>query len=264
VRAVGTIFVLACLFLACLAHGQVFEAASVKPAAPGRSTMTGGPGTSDPTRWACTNVDLFNLTLNAYDLKAYQLIAPSWAADTRVDIAATLPKGATRAELKVMLKKLLEERFRLAAHIDQREMPLYELVTGKDGLKLTKAEAAGSVPDSTGGVDREGYPIIAGGTGYRVVDYRARWQMKRQSMDLIARFLSNQIGRPVIDRTGLTDSYALTLSFIVETPPSVDPPFGPSIFKAVQDQLGLRLEPKKGMVEVMIVDHLEKIPTENQ
>jgi uncharacterized protein (TIGR03435 family) len=82
-------------------------------------------------------------------------------------------------------------------------------------------------------------------------------------MDLIARFLSTQIGRPVIDRTGLTDSYAFTLSFIVDVPPSVDPPFGPTIFKALQDQLGLKLEPKRGMVDVFVVDHLEKLPTEN-
>ncbi|MCU1232931.1 MAG: hypothetical protein JWP63_898, partial [Candidatus Solibacter sp.] len=175
----------------------------------------------------------------------------------------------TRAQFKVMLQHLIEERFKLTSHREQREMATYDMVVAKDGLKLTKAAEIPPVDTSAPpaaaniGVDSDGYPLIPSGTGYRVVDYRARWQMKRQSMDLIARFLSGQVGRPVIDATGLTDFYALKLSFIVETPPSVDPPFGPTIFKAVQDQLGLRLEPKRSMVEMLIVDHLEKLPVEN-
>ncbi|MCU1234332.1 MAG: hypothetical protein JWP63_2299, partial [Candidatus Solibacter sp.] len=86
------------LAFAYIAHAQTFEVASVKVASSGRSSMTGGVGTSDPGRWSVTNIDLFNLLANAYDLKANQLVAPPWATGTRVDIVANLPKGTTRAQ----------------------------------------------------------------------------------------------------------------------------------------------------------------------
>lgn len=261
-----------------------FDAASVKLSSPGGGIMRmfGGPETRDPERWTVTNMELFSAVVMAYNLKEYQVIAPEWQRGVHIDIIAKVPKGASRDQFKLMLRKLLKDRFHMTSHVEDREFPVYELVVSKDGLKLNKwvEGATGEVPavaeSSSNGTttDKDGYPIIVGGSGFRVINGLARWQVKKQSMDLIARFLSKEVGRPVLDGTGLAGFYGLTLSYAVDNrkapSPALDDPStlpapsgGPSIFKAVQDQLGLSLEPKKGRVDVLVVDHLDKVPTEN-
>src|SRR5580700_4776117 len=144
---------------AAAAYGQdtnaklTFEVASIKPAAPPggspgvialRVMANGGPGTGDPGRWTAENFSLANLISAAYDLKRYQYSGPAWMDDTRFDVVAKLPGGATKEQFRVMLQNLLADSFKLAIHHEKKEMQVYELVIAKNGLKLKE-----SVPEPT-------------------------------------------------------------------------------------------------------------------
>jgi len=127
--------------LGCVAYGQSFEAISVRPAAPAsdgriRPSMRGGPGTGDPDRIIFTNVTLLNVVLRAYQVKSYQATAPDWMSSERYDITAKIPAEATAEQFPLMLQGLLTERFHLALHHETKQLQGYELVRGKNKLKL--------------------------------------------------------------------------------------------------------------------------------
>jgi uncharacterized protein (TIGR03435 family) len=260
--------VLVLIFMSCTAYGQsgdarpAFEAASLKPSPAGVPVrITGGPGTTDPGQFTCTNWSLSNLLLRAYRVKYYQLSAPAWVSDPSqgFSVAAKIPAGTTGEQMRLMLQRLLEERFQLKLHREMKEMATYELVASKGGAKLTEVVGAPAPGDAIKpGIDKDGFPIVPGGTGIRVLNGRARIQFRAQTMDNFALLLTAQVDRPVIDATGLSGKYALTLSWYTG---NGDP--GPDIFEAMQKQLGLRLEPKRGMVEMLVIDHAEKVPIEN-
>ena len=277
-----------------------FEVASIKPAAPQTGHMfrigsTGGPGTKDPGRFTCENCDLAMLVTQAYDIKNYQLTSPGWMSSTRFDVAVKIPDGTTKEQFRAMLRNLLAERFKLAVHHDQKEMPVYELVVGKGGPKLKETvedpapkDAADGPPSAGLGVPvkmgKEGFPALPPGGGNRFMmtsGGKMQMQASGQTMEQFTNLLSRQVGKPVTDATGLKGKYDITLNFTADTaaamgkmgiaapPPSTeggrpaaDSDTGPTIFGAVQE-LGLKLESKKGMVDLVVVDHAEKVPTEN-
>lgn len=254
-----------------------FDVASLKPshsAAPARLT-------SDPGTWSCLNCRLFDLFGHAYKVFEYQIVAPQWTKDATFDVIVKLPPGfkpasfstpADKDEFAVRMRTLLEERFGMKVHRESREMPVYELVIAKDGPKLEERSEAAPAPPPGPPVDRDGFPNLPGGTGMRLSAYRGRIQFRWQSMANLAHFISTQVDRPVLDATGLNGHYALTLSWYRELPPSMapspdgtptDPPPGPTIFEAVEQQLGLRLQPKKGRVDMVVIDDIEKTPIAN-
>jgi uncharacterized protein (TIGR03435 family) len=256
----------------------------------------GGPGTSDPTSLTLENYSLANLIMSAYDVRPYQLSAPSWAATTRFLITAKLPEGTTKGTARLMLRHLLIERFGLKVHSESKEMQLYDLVVGKNGHKMK--ELSGEPPPIPAAApltappqfarDSEGYPVLPPGRSATVIEgSRARWQAVNETTETITLRLSGNLGRPVTNSTGLKGKYSFTLSWsppatgvmmgalglpVTPHPPqpgdsgvpsaSVDDS-GPSLFSAIQQQLGLRLESKKGMIDVLVIDHAEKVPTEN-
>ncbi len=262
-----------------------FVVASLKPSSPDVPfRMTGGPGTPNPGRWTCVGWSLENFILKAYNLRSYQVSAPEWVKSAMFTVNATMPAGTTREEFRLMQQRLLEERFKIVLHRERREMAIYELVVANGGPKLveyveTPASGELAKPTSTAApLDKDGYPIIPGGSGYRVVNGRARAQFKQQTMENLANLLSAQVDRPVIDTTGLKAKYALTLSWYKEphavalaSPVSGGDPIpsasisdsGPTIFRAIQDQLGLKLDAKKGSIEVLVIDRAERQPAEN-
>lgn len=208
----------------------------------------------------------------AFKAHTWELSAPEWLKDGRIEINAKLPEGTTRDQLAPMLQNLLVDRFKLTFHREKREMPVYELVFVKMGPNLTEVASpveplSKTSVDQEAGVDRDGFPIIPGGSGWRVVNGRGRIQFRWQTMYSFAYLLEAQVGgRPVLDATGLGDKhYALTLSWHTDPPPGAPVEFesGPNIFRALQDQLGLKLDPKKAPIEVIVIDHLERSPTEN-
>jgi uncharacterized protein (TIGR03435 family) len=256
-------------------HAQrpAFDAASVKLSPQGGPVRVGGgPGTSDPGQFSCANWSLSNLLMKAYNIRSYQLSGPSWLQTTGYDVVAKIPASATADQFRTMLQALLEERLKLALHRENREMAVYELVLAKGGPKLQEVQQAAPPAPTKDNLDKDGFPIVPGGSGSRVFNGRARIQFRAQTMPNLANLLTGSVGRPVLDATGLEGKYAFTLSYYEPSTSAPPPPpgaavpemdSGPTIFKAIQDQLGLKLEPKKSMVEMLVVDRAEKVPIEN-
>jgi uncharacterized protein (TIGR03435 family) len=303
-----------------LAHAQTadgqpsFDAASIKPApppTPGRGMMmgmNGGPGSKDPELYRCNNCNLMMLIMQAYDIKPYQLSAPSSMSSERFDITAKVPVGATKEQFRLMLQNMLAERFKLTIHHDQKEMQVYDLVVAKGGPKLKESAEEpptddtpvdGLPPPPPGGrgrgpnLDKDGYPVIPKGCNGCIMVVgggKAHLHSEKQTMKEFAGMVSNQLGKPVVDATGLKGKYDIDVSFDMggmmmmrggAPPPSPgggagvgpettvplgnasDSDMGVPLVGAIQSQLGLKLEPKKGQVEIIMVDRVEKVPTEN-
>ena len=241
-----------------------FDVASVKVNTSGAqiSRMSAPSGTG---RFEATNASVRALILLAYRLQGFQLTGgPSWIDSVRVDIAArAAAPTATRDEIERMLRTLLAERFHLAVHSERREMPVYALVVARDDGRLgprlqTSTTDCGAVgardasPQSPSGqllcTTRMSPTSINAGS---------------MSMTRLAVTLSGIVGRLVTDDTRLTGTYDLQLTFAPErpllgvtTPPPVDPD-APSIFAAVREQLGLRLDARRGMVDVVVIDRVD-------
>jgi uncharacterized protein (TIGR03435 family) len=234
-----------------------FDVVSVKPAPPAtggnlRVAMSGGPG-----RVNFSNVTLKNVMTRAYSVKPHQISGPDWLDSARYDIVATIPAGAPREQIPMMLQTLLADRFKLAIHREQKVMPVYALVAGKNGPKLHEADAEAGLRISMGPKGRQ----LTG----------------KVPLSRLADALSNWMDRPVLDMTGIKGVYDVDLEW---TPDEGQPgalriaPGGeagrpeaggdsPSIFTAVQEKLGLKLEGRKSPAEIIVVDHAEKAPTEN-
>jgi uncharacterized protein (TIGR03435 family) len=260
------------LLLAALAvaHAQspAFDVASIKLSPPGSAVSShGGPGTRTPGVWTCQNMDLHNIIGIAFNLRSQQLITPDWIKEPRFDITAKIPEGATRDQFYLMFQNMLAERFGLKVHHDQKEVQGYELTVAKNGPKF-KESAPEPSTDAPPPVPRppslgpDGFPVaIPGINGVSITGNRARGQWLRSKMERLVRELDNHIGRPVVDDTGLKGTYDLSLYWV---PDAMGPNGGePTIFGALQDQLGLKLESKKIMIPVVVVDHAEKVPVEN-
>jgi uncharacterized protein (TIGR03435 family) len=195
-------------------------------------------------------VTLANATLSdclkfAYSLTTEEQIAgPDWINQkmVRFEVTAKAVPETPQDQLLLMLQGLLKERFRMTLHTEQREMTHYELVVGKNGPKLK--ESTVNALDATGAARLDGI------------------KSNRMTMNKLAMLLSRMTRMPVLDKTGLTGYYQLDLKYANEREP-VENQEGPSVFTAVQQQLGLKLESRKGPVEVLVVDHAEKVPIEN-
>jgi uncharacterized protein (TIGR03435 family) len=255
-----------------------FEVASVKPSPPPDpstgyviSKADGGPGTKNPTRVEYRNYSLAGLVSRAYDLSFWQLSAPDWMNMAQYDIDAKVPPGATREQFRLMLQNLLGERFKLRVHRDTKEGTLYSLTVARGGPKLKPhveaPEPEGSPgPDNSGRVrtDSGGYPLLPRGIGVGVMNGKGRFQEAGADLARVVSVLSTQLGAPVKDSTGLEGKYDIALYWTAR-PPNAEPDAdtGPDLLAAVQEQLGLKLERKKGPVEILVIDHAEKVPTGN-
>ena len=261
------------------AETPAFEVASVKPSPPlSRATdfetrTHGGPGTEDPTRIDFHNYSLLGLVLRAYHLPFWQLSAPDWTMMEHYDVEAKIPPGATEEQFRLMLQRLLAERFKLRVHRETKELPLYSLTVGRNGPKLhphVEAPPAGAdkpLPDVLGRIksDADGYPILPKGKTIMVMsNNRARYQWVNTDLAPLVELLADKLGGPVRNDTGLQGKYDIGLFWSMR-PLSAQPDAdtGPNLFAAVQEQLGLKLEKAKGPVEMVIVDHAEKVPSPN-
>jgi uncharacterized protein (TIGR03435 family) len=241
--------------------GPKFEVASIRPSK--SSNPLGVGNLSRSGRYVGTGISVKLLIENAYDLRDCQVSGgPDWIKSAKYDIVAkeedpeNEPRlsGDRRLErFRLELQSLLADRFRFKFHTDTKELPIYALVVGKNGPKFQKATTKGSMTLGLG-------------------------QLTAHSMSMLylASNLSNQVGRVVLDKTGLQGDYDFTLNWTPEeqTPQAFAPePIakntlpqpdanGPPIFTAIQEQLGLKLESQKGPVEILVIDHVEK-PTAN-
>jgi uncharacterized protein (TIGR03435 family) len=288
------IFAAVLLASACFAQQPEFEVATIKPSPPptmGRMFMgtRGGPGTDDPGRFTCNNCTLQMLLTMAYDVQRFQISGPATLETEHFEVAAKVPAGATKAQFREMIANLLADRFKLKLHHETKDLPIYDLVVAKGGPKLKESAAqpdasADQRPAGPPRTDKDGYPVMAPhgrGSMMAITPRGARMQGEQETMDGLAGRLSSIVARPVKNETGLTGKYDFTLSFapdmssmpgamMMGPPPGGEAPGagapqdnGPTIFTALQEQLGLKLEPKKGPVDTLIIDHVERAPTEN-
>ncbi len=239
---------------ACIAFAQPkamleFEVASVKPApstgggAPGCS---GGPGSPDPAQITC-QINLARLVLMAYDVKFVQMVAADWLVSARFAIQAKVPEGATKEQVSEMWRNLLAQRFHLQAHHESREKAHFELVVAKNGPKLKPA--AGSGPPPIGSVGRRADGI--------------HLDMPRLTIAGLASMLEGQTQQPIADATGIKGEYDIQLQWLPDLAVSSGPDSAPPLTQALQDQLGLKLEAKKGPLDMFVIDHIDRTPTEN-
>ena len=274
-----------------------FEVASVKPAAPpdgrGRTVRaTGIPGSAfgkDPGRFTAENFSLPNLITLAYDIPSYRLSGADDLNLVMFDIQAKMPEDTTKEQFQLMLQNLLKERFGLKVHWVDRPMDKYDLVVAKNGPKLK--EGAPDQPSESGDSrpgpgfseppkrNPDGFPIPPPGNQrwMAIMNGKAVMRGHNETTAVMASQFSIQVGHPVMDATGLTGKYDYTIYWSAgstsalaaapgsanESLPAAPEPDGPSLFVALQEQLGLKLESKKGQTPVLIVDHVEKTPTEN-
>jgi uncharacterized protein (TIGR03435 family) len=235
----------------------------------------------------------------AYDVQAYQVTSPDWFNSEHFDITAKIPDGATKEQFSSMLQNLLADRFQVKLHREIKELPIYALVVGKGGPKMKPSEepplmadgpkeaGPGDGPPPMPKRGPDGFPELPKGRPgafIMAMNGRFRMQATQETMSSLTDMLGSQLGRPVRDETGLKGKYDLTLDFTPEEGqgmrgmmmpmpppgggepgrgPADSPEAGPSLFTAVQEQLGLKLESKQGPVEILVIDHAEKVPTEN-
>lgn len=253
-----------------------FEVASVKPSPT--------PPTHRAYTMSDSTVDLGAISLKiliqiAYRMDPYQVSAPDWMATTRFDILAKPQASANKAQIPEMLQALLVERFGLVAHRDSREQQVYALIAGKDGPKLKEGAADNRHPDMAKFL--EGRRLLSkmntedGFWTITQLDEHRFFDAPRMTMPKLARTLKDYVDDPVVDMTRLTGGYQVSLEVpsgrqmraaqnasAATAGAASDPDGGVSVFASVQ-KLGLALEHRKAPVEHLVVDHAEKVPTEN-
>jgi len=258
-----------------------FEVASVKPSPAIRDGQFAVGVHIDGAMVRCNYLTLMNYLNMAYDVKDYQIIGPDWLATEHFDIVGKLPDGDKGEKaLRGMVASLIQDRFKMTMHRETRELPAYALVVGKGGLKIKE------VPPDTDGVDtsKVDVNVTGGGRGGTVVDLGGgasiayglnKLEARKVTFAVILDSLSKFLDRPVVDETGLTGRYNFTLEYSVEELRSLVrasgadasriPDFGGdqvSIFTSVES-LGLKMEPRKTSVPVIVIDSIQKTPTSN-
>jgi uncharacterized protein (TIGR03435 family) len=230
----------------------VFAAASLKPSDP---SAQGKGFTVRGSQFMTINTSLADMIVFAYGVHPRQIVGgPAWLESDKYDLVAK-PDGEgmpNDKQWKVMIQKMLADRFKLTFHHDTRELSVYALEVGKSGPKLTKSEG-----------DPNGLPgLFFRGLG----DLPVR---NANMADFAGVMQSTVLDRPVVDHTGITGRYDFTLKWtpdefqfaglgIKPPPPTGNAAEAPDLFNAIQEQLGLKLTPTKASADVLVVDHVEK------
>lgn len=280
-----------------------FEVASVKPAVlPTDGIVMRRMGAPDPGLVNFTNVTLKMLVAAAYDVKEYQVSGPDWMNDDGFDIQAKTPAGATKEQIPLMLQALLADRFKLTFHREKKNLSVYALVVGKNGPKLKEVDAetlkaqaekgAPAAPPQPPPPGPDGVPNLAKmppgpGLMMMMTNTGAREMRGQATMPKLANALSKLTDRPVLDMTGFTGTYNVDMVWAADERENNQlgrmivnggggqqhaeaanagdsaPTPGATIYKAVENSLGLRLDPRKTDAEFLVIDSAEKVPTEN-
>ncbi len=274
--------------LAAGAFGQSFEVASIRPKPFEQVIKEGAAGGAmgmeiTPEQVRIAAMHMAQLIRAAYDIKDSQLEGPDWIVDpdglpAMFEVEAKLPAGATRDQVPVMLQNLLKDRFKLAAHKGSKELDTYALIVGKDGPAF-KAKETSDLPQTTTTVtqgERGEVTVVRNGTKQTITPGRGT-RVEASTINGLVDYLSPLMGKPVLDKTGLTGSYNIVLQ-VVPTGPLPGMPTDPkelltflqenadlvhAPFVAAVEKLGLKLERQKSSVEMIVVEHAEKTPTDN-
>jgi uncharacterized protein (TIGR03435 family) len=257
------------------AGGPAFEVASIKPNKSGELLVSGGLFGPNG-RFNARNASVRRLVRDAYGLQDFQLIGgPDWTRSERFDIAAKAAGNTSRNTIALMMQQLLTERFKLSVHWETRDSAVYFLILANKDGRLGRAlhpsnATCKAVTDTKGGARSTPSADCGLGGGFGAL------RGSGATMDMLASALGRDVSRAVINRTELKGNYDLELNW---TPDQIPPgPFGPlppgappmptadangpSIFTAITEQLGLKLQPGRGPVKVLVIDHVER-PTAN-
>jgi uncharacterized protein (TIGR03435 family) len=236
-----------------------FEVASIKPnksGAPFQLVNRGAGG-----RYTATNMSLGSLIRSAYAIRHRdQLIGgPAWLESDRFDVVAKADANAPQTDFPVMLRALLEDRFKLVVRMETRELPIYELIMarsdGKLGPSLQRSDVDCAAVAKAREGNRDAVAELAKSGGRPICGMQAsgrRMAAGGLPIRTLVGSLSGSAGRLINDRTGLDGNFDWDLEWAPESDPN-----GPSIFTALQEQLGLKLQPSRGPVEVVVVEHVE-------
>lgn len=260
-----------------------FEVASIKPAAPLTPAemksanfhlgLKADPGRVDIRFWG-----LAQLIAQAYRVEPYQISGPEWLLhpapfESRMfDIEATFPKGASKSQVPEMLQSLLAERFKLTVHREQKSVPVYALVVGDKAVQFPKSTESDAESDlqatPIGAAPGRAAPavVISGPYGtMKIIQHEERSHIEFANLTFtqLAKMLSGLCDRPVVDDTGLAGTYAITLDLPSSGPTPTNPSGHMDLVLAGLSKAGLKLEKRTGSVEYLIVDRLERGPTEN-
>jgi uncharacterized protein (TIGR03435 family) len=247
-----------------------FEVASVKPGDPNATfARIGAP----PGRWAQENADLFSAVLMAFGARPYQIAdpLPELIARERFTINAQAPAGTSNADRMLMVRALLIDRFKLRYHIDRNEANGYALTVARRDGRLGPTLRASRV-DCQERMAAEARkeplaPLPDGAAACGVRNSRGSIDFGGMPIDMLITMLSTQAGAPVVNQTGLSGNFDVKLRFAVgsagppasdATPPSSAVDDAPSLFTAVQEQLGLKLTPAKVPLDRLVIDHIER------
>ncbi len=225
---------------------STFEVASVKPS--DEASRTPMSWNWDGGRVSYTHANLKVLVMDAYNVLYHQLDAPSWFETQHYDVAAKIPSGALQDQVPAMLRALLIDRFRMALHWETRNESGFALVVGKNGPKLQNSVETGEPAISVNG---------------------SHFEWRRTTMTWFAARLSGLTGRPVVDMTGLMGNFDITLELtpselagLRSAATAEESQDGTSIFAALQ-AIGLKLESRKLSIRHLVIDHADRVPTEN-
>ncbi len=266
-----------------------FEVASIRPSAPITSPNVTAGVHIDGAQVTCILLSLRDYIRAAYKVKDYQIIGPDWMAGARFDITAKVPEGTTQEQTGEMLKSLLASRFGMTFHRETRELPVLALVTAKGGAKLKESPKDAEAEDAT----KRPVNVVAQSNGNStVVDMGGgasfsvgnnKLEAKKVALPVLAETLASFNDKPILDMTGLTGLYDIALEFMPDDfralmiraavvrgavlPPEVlkllDNTSGGDAIGVALEPLGLKLEPRKASVEVLVIDHMEQMPTDN-
>jgi len=271
-----------------LVFGQQFEVASIKPSAQSAQNQTSAGLHIDGAMVRYSALSLKLYLGMAYNLKNYQILAPDWMSSARWDISAKLPDGSSPKQVPEMLQALLRDRFQMKMHRETKDFPVYALVKGKQELKLKESpsDSAGS-----GEPQRQTAAVAPSGSGGTTVTYgngsyltvgNNKLEGKKLSMEILAATFSRFADRPVVDMTDLKGNYDFTIEFSPEdframmiraavaqgtvvsqeAMKLVEASSGDSLSYAIEG-LGLKLEPGKAPIEILVIDQALKMPTDN-
>ena len=236
------------IFFACaaLAAQPAFDAASIRTN--NDADRPGSPMAQvSPGALTMRNQALVYLIQWAYDVPRVEIEGPPWLREVWFDVQAKTSKPATETELRLMLRKLLEDRFGLKFHKEPRVLPAYALTIAKGGSKLQE-----STTEGTFSIEPRNGPVF--------VAHNAR-------LTDLANGIADEAGRPIVDATGLSGRYEIRMDltpYLRRAGEGQGPIDTESVlFTGLQEVLGLKLEPRKESVDVLVIDHVEKAPTEN-
>ena len=250
--------------LGTIAWAQTFDVVSIKPRTGPRVRFLPDVAAA-PDRYSAPDTTLMNMISFAYEIEAPQIEGgPDWLKTSRFEVNAKAPGAASRSDLRLLVKAMLTDRFQLKTHIETRELPIYALVVARGdrrpaaGLQPASEDACKALADPARRTDDQVPCGVLRATPEEIM--AAGIGMAQLARILPVMGVMTGVDRVVVDKTGLTGRFAFRIRYTAAnvSPGAAPPTDAPGLFTALQEQLGLRLEPGRGPVDILIIDSAQQ------